>query len=87
MPTPESHLQSLLEAVDRLLQAQAALKNDNRMLRDQLTAAEEALNQAKQENSATHHLSTPTPQPPALSAEELDALVDEIDSCIALLKT
>lgn len=87
MPTPESHLHSLLEAVDRLLQAHAALKHDNRVLRDQLKAAEDALDQAKHEHSATHNLSTPTPPTPALTAEELDALVEEIDSCIALLKT
>ena len=86
MPTPESQLQSLLEAGEQLLQAQTALKNDNRVLRDQLKAAEEALNQAKQESSTTHNLSTPTPPTPALTAEELDALVEEIDSCIALLK-
>jgi transposase len=86
MPTPESQLQSLLEAVEQLLQAQTALKNDNRVLRDQLKAAEEALNQAKQERSSHHNLSTPTPSIPALTAEELDALVEEIDSCIALLK-
>ena len=87
MPTPETHLQSLFEAVERLLQAQEALKKDNRVLRDQLKEAEDALNQAKQETSTTHHLSTPTPQTPALTAEVLDALVEEIDSCIALLKT
>ncbi|MDG1673913.1 MAG: hypothetical protein P8H88_00560 [Flavobacteriales bacterium] len=86
MPTPESQLQSLLEAVEQLLQAQTALKNDNRVLRDHLKAAEEALNQAKQESSSNHNLSTPTPSIPALTAEELDALVEEIDSCIALLK-
>ena len=87
MPFSESQLHSLLEAVERLVQAQAALKKDNQELRDQLDAAKAEVEKAKQANSETHIHSNPPPSTPTLNAEELDALVEDIDSCIALLKT
>ena len=87
MAQPQSQLQPLLDAVERLLQAHGTLKREHASLQEQLKQAEEALSQARQEAQSSHNLSTPTPPTPALSAHELDALVEEIDSCIALLKT
>lgn len=87
MSTPEHQLSSLTDAVNRLLDAHAVLKERNHELQQRLEAAEDALTKARHENSELHNLSTPTPPSPALSAPELDALVEDIDACIALLKT
>jgi len=86
MSQPHSQLQPLLEAVERLLEAHGTLQRENAELQGQLKQAEEALSQARQESQSALNLSTPTPPTPALTAHELDALVEEIDSCIALLK-
>ena len=87
MSTPQHQLSSLTDAVNRLLDAHAVLKERNHELQQRLEAAEDALTKARHENSALHNLSTPTPPSSALSAPELDALVEDIDACIALLKT
>ena len=87
MSTPEHQLSSLTDAVNRLLDAHAVLKERNHELQQRLEAAEGALIKARHENSELHNLSTPKPPSPALSAPELDALVEDIDACIALLKT
>lgn len=87
MSTPQHQLSSLTDAVNRLLDAHAVLKERNHELQQRLEAAEDALTKARHENSELHNLSTPTPPGPALSAPELDALVEDIDACIALLKT
>lgn len=87
MSTPQHQLSSLTDAVNRLLDAHAVLKERNHELQQRLEAAEDALTKARHENSEPHNLSTPTPPSPALSAPELDALVEDIDACIALLKT
>ena len=87
MSTPQHQLSSLTDAVKRLLDAHAVLKERNHELQQRLEAAEDALTKARHENSKLHNLSTPTPPSPALSAPELDALVEDIDACIALLKT
>ena len=87
MSTPQHQLSSLTDAVNRLLDAHAVLKERNHELQQRLEAAEDALTKARHENSELQNLSTPTPSSPALSAPELDALVEDIDACIALLKT
>lgn len=87
MSSPQNQISSLTNAVGRLIDAYTSMKERNRELQEKLDAAEEALIEARQANSDNHNTSTPTPAAPALSASELDALVEEIDSCIALLKT
>ena len=87
MSSPQNQISSLTDAVGRLIDAYTSMKTRNRELQEKLDAAEEALIAARQANSHNHNTSTPTPAAPALSASELDALVEEIDSCIALLKT
>ena len=87
MSTREQQLSALLDSVSRLLDSFALLKKDRESLQQKLDDAQAALERAKQEGSQSHNLSTPTPDEPALSAAELDALVEEIDSCIALLKS
>ena len=87
MSSPQNQISSLTDAVGRLIDAYTSMKARNRELQEKLDAAEEALIEARQANSHNHNTSTPSPAAPALSASELDALVEEIDSCIALLKT
>ena len=87
MSSPQNQISSLTDAVSRLIDAYTSMKARNHELQEKLDAAEKALIQARQANSDNHNTSTPTPPAPALSASELDALVEEIDSCIALLKT
>ena len=86
MSTQEQSLSNLLDAVGTLLDAFNAEKERNRALSGQLEDAQRALLEAQQQDSPSNNLSTPTPPTQALSAAELDALVEEIDSCIALLK-
>ena len=86
MSTQEQSLSNLLDAVGTLLDAFNAEKERNRALSGQLEDAQRALLVAQQQDSPSNNLSTPTPPTQALSAAELDALVEEIDSCIALLK-
>ena len=87
MSQSDSQLQSLLEAVERLLAKHAQLNQEHLELKEKLKKAEEALSQTKGTDDSTHNLSTPTPPLPPLNAEELDAMVEEIDACIALLKS
>ena len=87
MSTREQSLSNLLDAVGTLLDAFNTEKERNRALRGQLQDAQRALLEVQQQDSPSNNLSTPTPPSQALSAAELDALVEEIDSCIALLKT
>lgn len=82
-----SQLENLLSAVQQLLEAHQALKRSHRELEDQLEAVSKELNQREQEIRALDKPSTTSPQSSALTAAELDALVEEIDNCIALLKT
>ena len=86
MSTREQTLSNLLDAVGNLLDAFQAEKERNRALSGQLKDAQRTLLAAQQQDSPSNNLSTPTPPSQALSAAELDALVEEIDSCIALLK-
>ena len=86
MSTREQSLSNLLDAVGTLLDAFNTEKERNRALRGQLQGAQRALLEVQQQDSPSNNLSTPTPPSQALSAAELDALVEEIDSCIALLK-
>ena len=86
MSTREQTLSNLLDAVGNLLDAFQAEKERNRALSGQLKDAQRTLLAAQQQDNSTHILSTPTPPTQSLSAAELDALVEEIDSCIALLK-
>ena len=86
MSTQKQSLSNLLDAVGTLLDVFNAEKERNRALSGQLEDAQRALLEAQQQDSPSNNLSTPTPPTQALSAAELDALVEEIDSCIALLK-
>ena len=86
MPTPSHQLQTLLDSVNRLLASHQAMRSELHKVKEKWTAAEEALRLAQATNGATQQLSTPTPPSSALSASDVDALVEEIDSCIALLK-
>ena len=82
-----SQLEHLLSAVQQLLEAHQALKRSHRELEGQLEAVSKELNQREQEARASDKPYTSSPQSPALTAAELDALVEEIDNCIALLKS
>ena len=85
MSNPQQQLSSLTDAV-RLLDAYTGLDR-NRELQQRLEATEEALNKERQDNSHIHNQSYPSPQDSSLTASELDALVEEIDNCIAILKS
>ena len=87
MSNPQQHFSSLTDAVSRLLDAYTGLKDRNRELQQRLEAPEEALNKERQDNSHIHNQSYPSPQGSPLTASELDALVEDIDNCIALLKS
>lgn len=86
MSTREQSLSNLLDAVGTLLDAFKAEQESNRALSEELQDAQRILLEVQQQDSPSNNLSTPTPPNQALSAAELDALVEEIDSCIALLK-
>lgn len=87
MSNPQQQLSSLTDAVCRLLDAYTGLKDRNRELQQRLEATEEALNKERQDNSHIHNQSYPPPQDSSLTASDLDTLVEEIDNCIALLKS
>jgi len=87
MSNPQQQLSSLTDAVSRLLDAYTGMKDRNRELQQRLETTEEALNKERQDNSHIHNQSYPSPQDSSLTASELDALVEEIDNCIALLKS
>ena len=86
MSTREQSLSNLLDAVGTLLDAFKAEQESNRALSEELQDSQRTLLEVQQQDSPSNNLSTPTPPNQALSAAELDALVEEIDSCIALLK-
>ena len=86
MSSSQNQLSSLNNAVERLIDAYTSIKSRNRELQEKLHAAEEELLQTKQASSDNRNTSIPKPPVTAMSAPELDALVEEIDSCIALLK-
>lgn len=80
-----TQLTTLLHAVERLLEAHAGLRGE---LHEANARLEEAHAKLRELEMARDH-NQPQPQPtpePAMSAAELDALVEEIDECIALLK-
>ena len=80
-----TQLTTLLHAVERLLEAHADLRGE---LHEANARLEEALTKLR-EMEMVREANQPQPQPtpePAMSAAELDALVEEIDECIALLK-
>ena len=80
-----TQLTTLLHAVERLLEAHVGLRGELHEANARLEEAHAKLREVEmvRENNQ------PQPQPtrePAMSAAELDALVEEIDECIALLK-
>ena len=80
-----TQLTTLLHAVERLLEAHANLKGELHEANARLEKVQTKL----QEVEMVRETNLPQPQPtpePAMSAEELDALVEEIDECITLLK-
>ena len=69
MSTPQHQLSSLTDAVNRLLDAHAVLKERNHELQwTRLEDAEDALTKARHRTAQLHNLSTPTPPSPALCA-------------------
>ena len=80
-----TQLTTLLHAVERLLEAHVDLRGE---LHEANARLEEAHTKLREVEMVREH-NQPQPQPtpePAMSAAELDALVEEIDECIALLK-
>ena len=85
MSISPTQLTTLLHAVERLLEAHAGLRGE---LHEANARLEEALTKLG-EMEMVREANQPQPQPtsePAMSAAELDALVEEIDECIALPK-
>ena len=78
-----TQLTTLLHAVERLLEAHAGLRGELHEANARLEEAHAKLREV--EMVREHNQPQPTPEP-AMSAAELDALVEEIDECIALLK-
>jgi len=85
MSASHSQLQSLLSAVQALLDSHQTLKQANEALAQELEEKTRELASLTQDVVSSNNLSTPPSTPSALSADELDALVEEIDNCIALL--
>lgn len=85
MSFSQTQLTTLLHAVERLLEAHAGLRGELHEANARLEKVQTKL----QEVEMVRETNLPQPQPtpePAMSAEELDALVKEIDECITLLK-
>jgi chromosome segregation ATPase len=85
MSFSQTQLTTLLHAVERLLEAHAGLRGELHEANARLEKVQTKL----QEVEMVRETNLPQPQPtpePAMSAEELDALVEEIDECITLLK-
>ena len=85
MSTNDSQLTELLDSVQALLQAHGDLKEQHRLLKEKLEATTAELVSLRKEHDVKNNLSTPSAESPALNAADLDALVEEIDNCIALL--
>ena len=86
MSNSREQLSSLTEAVSHLIDAYTALKESNSKLLLKLDAAEKALTEERHKSSTVNNQSTHSSQSQGLTAADMDALVEEIDSCIALLK-
>ena len=61
------------------------MKEQHRLLKEKLEATTAELVSLRKEHDVKNNLSTPSAESPALDAADLDALVEEIDNCIALL--
>ena len=80
-----TQLTTLLHAVERLLEAHAGLRGELHEANARLDEAHAKLREVEMVREHNQPQPQPTPEP-AMSAAELDALVEEIDECIALLK-
>lgn len=83
MSFSQTQLTTLLHAVERLLEAHAGLRGELHEANARLEKVQTKLQEVEMVRET--NLPQPTPEP-AMSAEELDALVEEIDECITLLK-
>ena len=98
MKTLNSSTEKLLEATERLLGAyeieRTSRQEDKEKYEARITDLETTVAQLRDEISvlneaAKSHISNPQTQSPdsvALKAENIDALVEEIDACLNLLK-
>ena len=75
----------MLHAVERLLEAHVGLRGELHEANARLEEAHAKLREVEMVREHNQPQPQPTPEP-AMSAAELDALVEEIDECIALLK-
>ena len=80
-----TQLTTLLHAVERLLKAHVGLRGELHEANARLEEAHAKLREVEMVRENNQPQPQPTPEP-AMSAAELDALVEEIDECIALLK-
>jgi len=80
-----TQLTTLLHAVERLLEAHVGLRGELHEANARLEEAHAKLREVEMVRENNQPQPQPTPEP-AMSAAELDALVEEIDECIALLK-
>tara|TARA_Y100001954_G_scaffold175088_1_gene186037 strand:- start:414 stop:674 length:261 start_codon:yes stop_codon:yes gene_type:complete len=80
-----TQLTTLLHAVERLLEAHAGLRGELHEANARLEEAHAKLREVEMVREHNQPQPQPTPEP-AMSAAELDTLVEEIDECIALLK-
>lgn len=80
-----TQLTTLLHAVERLLEAHVGLRGELHEANARLEEAHAKLREVEIVRENNQPQPQPTPEP-AMSAAELDALVEEIDECIALLK-
>ena len=85
MSSSPNELTTLLHAVERLLEAHAGLRGELHEANARLEEAQTKLREVEVVREANQTQPQPTPEP-AMSAAELDELVEEIDECIALLK-
>ncbi|MAO88584.1 MAG: hypothetical protein CL822_06365 [Crocinitomicaceae bacterium] len=80
-----TQLTTLLHAVERLLEAHVGLRGELHEANARLEEAHAKLREVEMVREHNQPQPQPTPES-AMSAAELDALVEEIDECIALLK-
>ena len=80
-----TQLATLLHAVERLLEAHVGLRGELHEANARLEEAHAKLREVEMVREHNQPQPQPTPEP-AMSAAELDTLVEEIDECIALLK-
>lgn len=98
MKTQNSSTEKLIVATERLLGAyeseRAGRQDDKRSYEERIAEMEATITKLRGEISdlkeaAESHISNPQTQSPdsvALKAENIDALVEEIDACLNLLK-